>query len=104
MFVASTSQLAAQFAQACQSGNYVAAAALAHRLRPLSAVEALGLLPLIAEHDPQRFDDAAVRWHACWVSERPGLDLARSLLALSALGILRGERRRDGLQLLRGLL
>ncbi len=64
----------------------------------------LGLLPLIAEHDPQRFDEAAVRWHARWVSERPGLDLARSFLALTALGVLRGERCRDGLQLLRGLV
>lgn len=96
--------LPAQFAHACERGNYLAASALARQLKPLSVVEALSLLPLIAEHDPARFDAAAVRWHVRWVSEHPGVDLARSALALAALEVLRGSQRAEGLRVLRSLV
>jgi hypothetical protein len=103
--VTAQGRLAAQFAHACERGNYAAAVALAGRLKPLSLVEALSLLPLIAERDPARYDAAAVRWHARWQLEgRGGADLAVSALALSALGALRGPRRSDALRLLRGLV
>ena len=103
-FVTSSGHLPAQFAHACERGNYPVASALARQLRPLSVVEALGLLPLIAEHDPARFDAAAVRWHARWASEQGGVDLARSGLALAALALLRGPGREEGLRVLRRLV
>ena len=96
--------LPAQFAHACERGNYVLAAGLARQLAPLSVVEALSLLPLIAEHEPARFDAAAVRWHARWAREQPGVDLARSALALAALEVLRGPQRSEGLRVLRNLV
>jgi len=102
MFV--SGQLPARYAHACERGDYRAAVALARELAPLSVVEALGLLPLIAEHDPPRFDAAAVRWHMRWAAERPGVDLARSALALAALELLRGAGRTEGLRVLRGLV
>src|ERR1700722_16371622 len=105
MFVTAQGRLAAQFAPACERGDYAGAVALAARLKPLSLVEALGLLPLIAEHDPARYDAAAVRWHARWQLEgRGGPDLALSALALAALGALGGPRRTHALRLLRGLV
>jgi hypothetical protein len=105
VFVTSQGHLTAQFAQACERGNYAAAVALADRLKPLSLVEALSLLPLIAAHAPAKYDAAAVRWHARWQLEgRGGPDLADSALALGALGALRGPRQSDALRLLRGLV
>jgi hypothetical protein len=104
MFVTSSGHLPAQFAHACERGNYPAAAALARQLRPLSVVEALSLLPLIAEHEPAKFDAAAVRWHARWSREQPGVDLARAALALAALAVLKGPRRAEGLKVLRSLV
>jgi len=59
---------------------------------------------LIAEHEPAKYDAAAVRWHARWQLEGHSVDLASSSLALAALGALRGPRRDDGLKLLRGLM
>jgi len=104
MFVLSTGQLPARFAHACERGDYREAVALARQLRPLTVVEALGLLPLIAEHDPARFDAAAVRWHTRWTAEHPRVDLARAALALAALELLRGPGREDGLRVLRSLV
>jgi len=102
--VTSQGQLPAQFAHACERGNYKAAVALAAQLKPLSLMEALHLLPLIAEHEPAKYEAAAVRWHARWQLESRAVDLAGSTLALAALAALRGTRRQDALRLLRSLL
>ena len=104
MFVTSQRELPAQFAHACERGNYKAAVSLAGQLKPLSLIEALHLLPLIAEHEPAKYEAAAVRWHARWQLETLMVDLAGSTLALAALGALRGPRRQDALRLLRSLL
>jgi hypothetical protein len=44
----------------------------------------LGLL----EHDPERFEAAAVAWHRRWCAELPGIGFAESQSALSALAAL----------------
>lgn len=100
----SQGHLPAEFARACAGGNYMQATALAAQLKPLSLVEALALLPLIAENEPAKFEAAAVRWHARWLLERPGANLLGSGVVLAALGSLRGPRREEGLRLLRGLV
>jgi hypothetical protein len=102
--VGSSGHLPAEFAHACERGNYPVAAALARKLAPLSLVEALALLPLIAEHEPAKFDAAAVRWHARFAAERQGVDLARSVFALAALELLRGPGRAEGMRVLRSLV
>lgn len=100
----SQGHLPAQFARACERGNYTVAIALAAELRPLSLLQALDLLPLIAEHAPARYDAAAVRWHTRFEGERRGVDLPAATLALAALAALRGPRRAQGLALLRALV
>jgi hypothetical protein len=45
------------------------AVALAAELKPLSHIQALDLLALIAEHEPATYDAAAARWHARWECE-----------------------------------
>ena len=72
--------------------------ALAAQLKPLSLVEALCLLPLIAEHEPRRFEAAAVAGTRDGKRKDPSLDLTSSGLALTALSALRGPRRREGLR------
>ena len=104
VFLTSQGHLPAQFAHACERGNYTVAMALAAQLKPLSLVEALCLLPLIAEHEPRRFEAAAVRWHARWQTEGRSVDLTSSALALAALSALKGPRRQEGLRLLRSLV
>ncbi len=104
MFFTSQGHLPAEFAHACERGNYGLAVALAAQLKPLSLVEALSLLPLIAEHEPAKYDAAAVRWHVRWQLEARSVDLTSSSLALAALGALRGPRGQDGLRLLRSLV
>lgn len=100
----SQGHLSAQFVRACERGNYKQAIALAAQLKPLSLRAALDLLPLIADHEPAKFDAAAIRWHARWLAERRGTDLAGSGLAIAALCALRGPRRQDGLRVLRSLV
>lgn len=103
-FVTSQGHLPAEYARACARGNYKQAAALAAQLKPLSLREALELLPLIAEHEPAKFDAAAVRWHGRWLTERRSANLLGSGVVLSALGSLRGPRRDEGMRLLRDLV
>jgi hypothetical protein len=104
MFLTSQGHLPSQYARACANGNYLVATGLAAQMKPLALGEALLLLPLIAEHDPSRFEAAAVRWHARWQLEARGVDLASSGLALAALGALKGTRRNEALDVLRKLL
>jgi hypothetical protein len=70
----------------------VIAEATAREIR-LTLEEALRLLFLYAEHDPIKFDRAALRWLARYVSEGKAVSLLKAQLALSALAELRaGER------------
>jgi hypothetical protein len=96
--------LPAEFAQACERGDYLVAIGLAAELKPLSLAQGLDLLPLIAEHEPAKFDAAARGWHARWEREATRVDSPRSRLALTALGALRGPQRADGLRVLRALV
>lgn len=100
----SQGHLPAQFAHACERGNYALAVALAAQLKPLSLGDALDLLPLIADNEPRKFETAALRWHARWQLETVPADIAASSLALAALAALRGPRRGEALRLLRRLL
>lgn len=102
--VTSQGHLPAQFAHACGNYKLAFAFALAAQLKPLSLSEALSLLPLIAGHEPERFEAAASKWHGRWLLERAGADLAGSALVLAALGTLRGSRREAGLRLLRAMV
>jgi hypothetical protein len=51
-----------------------------------------GLLVCLSllERDPERYEAAAVAWHARWCRELPGVGFAESLAALAALEALAG--------------
>jgi hypothetical protein len=59
---------------------------------------------LIAEHEPAKYDAAAVHWHARWELEGRCVGFAVSTLALAALRSIGGSRRDDALRFLRGLV
>ena len=64
---------------------------------------ALDYLELLASQRPDRFDRAAIRWHARLELEAHALTLAESQLALAALGSMR-EGNAVALDVLRKLL
>jgi hypothetical protein len=81
------------FKRAVKRGNIVLAEATARELGKLSLEEALGLLFLYAEKEPIKFERAALRWLARYVTEGKAVSLLKAQLALSALAELRvGER------------
>jgi hypothetical protein len=84
------------FQRSVERGNLFAADAAARQLGELSLPDALALTVLFAEHDPDRFERAAVRWHARFALETPGVTLAESQLVLAALAGLSGPAPPSG--------
>jgi hypothetical protein len=74
----------------------------ARELRGLALNDALDLVALIAETQPERLDRAAVRWHGRLEIEAQLLTLAESELALAALGALRADP--TAIEILRAVL
>ena len=75
------------------------AEATAREIR-LTLEEALRLLFLYAEHDPIKFERAALRWFGRYLSERePGL--LRAQIALAALSELRAGSEAAGAMLVK---
>lgn len=103
-FVTSQGSLHGQLQRAIERGNVLQATALARQLADelggLSLPDALSLLLLFAEHDPDRFRRAAPRWHARLVLETGDLSLEEAQAALGALALLPGPLRPAALELL----
>jgi hypothetical protein len=66
-------------------------------------VDALTSCLAMLEEDPERFQRAAVVWHARWCTLIPALTLAEAHAALAALEALPGRHAGDGAQTLRAL-
>jgi hypothetical protein len=77
------------FSRAVERGNLVVAEATARELGRLTLEEAMRLLFLYAEYDPIKFERAALRWLARYVTEGKTVSLLKAQLALSALAELR---------------
>ena len=92
-----------RFARAIRERNLFMAELSARELRGLALNDALDLVALIAEAQPERLERAAVRWHGRLELESQLLTLAESGLALAALGALRGGDP-EGIEILRRLL
>jgi hypothetical protein len=83
----------AHFQRAVERGNVVAALAAARQLPgDVGLSDALALCALLAEKEPERFDRAAVRWHARYALELPGVTLAESQLVLASVASLASPR------------
>jgi hypothetical protein len=100
-----TSQGTAQgrFTRAIQTRNLWAAETALRELGPVSLLDALDYLDLLADQRPDRFDPAAIRWHARLETEAATLTLADAQLASAALGSLRAGDH-SATELLRRLL
>ena len=84
-----------RFTRAVANGNLRGAEMAARELGRLSLEDALRLCLLLADHDPARFDRAALRWIERFVAERLP-PLAEVALAASAFAELRHGDQRAG--------
>jgi hypothetical protein len=92
------------FERAVERGNLVVAEMTARELGRLTLEEALRLVLLYAERDPARFERAALRWFARYLTESKDVSLLKAQLALSALAELRVGERAAAAKLLAGLV
>jgi hypothetical protein len=92
--------LGADFQRAVQQGNLMRAEAAARQLGQLPLDQALRLLFLYAEKEPIKFERAALRWLARYVTEGKAVSLLKAQLALSALAELRAGEREQAANLL----
>jgi hypothetical protein len=82
-----------RFERALRNGQVFQAELSARELGALSLVDALRLVVLYADAEPEKFSRAAARWLSRFVNET-GLDLLAAQPALSALMLLPAERQR----------
>lgn len=92
-----------RFTRAIQQHNLWAAEAAMRELRPVSLVDALDYLELLAVVRADRFDRAAIRWHGRLETEAAVLTFAESQFALAALASMRAGDR-QAVEVLRRLL
>ena len=88
----------AQFQRALKTGNAFLAMNAARELRHVDLADALSLLLLLREHDPVRFDHAAVRWLARYYAEDRRLPIRD---AREVIDMLEGVGRHDQVAKLR---
>jgi hypothetical protein len=105
VFLASEiASLGADFQRAVQQGNVMRAEAAARQIGRLSLEHALRLLFLYAEKEPIKFERAALRWLARYVTEGKAVSLLKAQLALAALAELRAGEREAAAKLLTELV
>ena len=88
------------FSRAIERGKSVAAEASAREIKRLTLEEALRLLFLYAEKEPIKYERAALRWLARYVSDGKAVSLLKAQLALSALAEIRAGEREAATKLL----
>jgi hypothetical protein len=103
VFVTSQGSARGRFGRAIRERNLFMAELAARELRGLALNDALDLVALIAEVQPERVERAAVRWHGRLEVETQLLTLAESHLALAALGALAAGDK-NAIEILRSLL
>lgn len=85
----------AMFSRAIGHGNLLAAESSAREIGHLTLEEALRLLFLYAEHEPVKYERAALRWLARYLGEGKDVSLLKAQLAVLALAELRaGDGKR----------
>ncbi len=88
------------FSRAVERRNLVIAEATAREIGKLALDEALKLLFLYAEKEPIKFERAALRWLARYVTEGKAVSLLKIQLAVAALAELRAGDREQAAKLL----
>ncbi|HEY1357058.1 MAG TPA: hypothetical protein VGF21_02020 [Thermoleophilaceae bacterium] len=93
------------FRRALARGDLIAVRAAAADLPAVPLDDALQILVLILEQEPQRFERAALRWLTRLLAERPIAELRQAELAVHHLAALPDRRRgRTALELLTALV
>jgi hypothetical protein len=87
-----------QFQRALKTGNAHLALAAAAELRHVGLADALSLVLLIRDDDPQRYDRAAVRWLARYAAQDRAMRLVE---ARELVDLLDGVGRHDRVAVLR---
>jgi hypothetical protein len=98
-----TSQCSAygRFQRALERSNLFEAEMAARELPTLSLTDALEYCDLLGREAPERYERAALRWHARWATEAKARSLAESQFVLSCLQALNGDGRSIALSALR---
>jgi hypothetical protein len=81
-----------RFRRALDRGNVTEALSAAAELRFVALVDALELTLLLADEEPERYERAAVRWHARFLHETKNADLRESLAVLALLAAIPANR------------
>ena len=84
--------------------NLLAARSAAAELGEVGLVEALELLLLIADQEPARLGQAAVRWHARYCRQAGDIDVGEAQAVLGVLVMLGGPRHETAVRALGQLL
>ena len=79
----------AAFKRALKAGDVTLALAEARDLPKLNLADALELVALLAEKQPDLFERAAVRWVVRYLDERHVASLAEANLVVAAFGVFR---------------
>ena len=81
-----------RFRRALDRGNVTEALSAASELQFVSLAEALELTLLLADGDLEKYNRAALRWHARFLQETKNLDLRESLAVLALLAAIPANR------------
>jgi hypothetical protein len=93
MFVTAQGSPWTRFRRALHHGNLLEARSAASELEHVGLAEALELVLLIAEKEPERLGRAALRWHGRYTHEVRGVDTDEARAVLALLVLLAGARR-----------
>ena len=81
-----------RFRRALDRGNVTEALSAAAELQFVALADALELTLHLVDEDPQRYERAAVRWHARFLHETRNVDLRESLAVLALLAAIPANR------------
>jgi hypothetical protein len=81
----------ARFRRALASGNPTLAFAAAAELPYVAIEDALALTLLLVAREPPRYGRVALRWHARYCRELPGVELDEAVAVLALLSVLQGQ-------------
>ena len=81
-----------RFRRALDRGNVTEALSAASELQFIALAEALELILLLADREPEKYERAAVRWHRRFAQEVPHVELRESLAVIALLAAIPANR------------
>jgi hypothetical protein len=81
-----------RFRRELDRGNVTEALSAASELQFVGLAEALELTLLLADEDPQRYEQVALRWHVRFLHETKNVDIRESVAVLALLTAIPANR------------